>query len=51
MAHLMRLDGTSATELTAEDRANATKRLDAIQAAIKRSKQAPGGAHHDKIRV
>ena len=39
MAHRVSLDGTPATELTAEDRANAAKRLDAIQAAIKRSKQ------------
>jgi hypothetical protein len=44
MAHRVSLDGTPATELTAQDRANEAKRSDAIQAAIKRSKQAPGGA-------
>ena len=44
MAHRVSLDGTPATELTAEDRANAAKRLDAIQAHDQALQQAPGGA-------
>ena len=40
MTYRYGLDGTLGTELTAEDRANAAKRLDAIQAALKlRAKQ------------
>jgi sRNA-binding protein len=40
MTYRYGLDGTPGTELTAEDRANAAKRLDAIQAALKlRAKQ------------